>query len=349
MGFNPCNPEFVTNLLTRLNGTVGKNPAILQPFLSCFSTYNPAKFFDNQIFHQPYAMPRPLALANDFLMPFSNYCRQTYFQKPPADSMYFRQQPAFSQYEKPNFNQYQMSMGMRTVPAHSLIEHFAQTMVKPLSYTNLPISGQYMTYQPNQVNQVNQVFAPDQPALTAQPQFANSKAITLPSSGPQQPTQSTSQFMQPITIQDLIASLLEQPNNPILQQQAQPFLQALYNQYQNTAINNYDQTPNTYKPIQVNNYQLAEQTVQQKPTFTLQEKTALQPSVKSAFTTSMAKKTNLDQGFLPIQTDKPKSINQQPPQPQHPLQLNNPYFNPQNFSNNLPFDNNAHNNHRGYY
>jgi hypothetical protein len=341
-GFNPYTNEFVTNLSTRLNGTVGKNPTILQPFLNCFATYNPSKFFDNQIFHQPYAMPRPLALANDFLMPFSNFCRQTYFQKQPGDSMFFRQQPAFSQYEKPNFNnQYQMNMGMRTVPAHSLIEHLAQTMVKPIHYTSLPMPNPYLPFQSNQI------YTTDQQALTLPPQYANSKAITMPSVIPQQPTLTTSQYIQPITIQDLIASLLEQPNNPILQQQAQPFLQALYNQYQNTAINNHDQNSHSYKPIQVNNYQLADQTVQQQPTFTLQEKTALQPSAKSAFTTSTPKKTNTDKIFHPIQNEKTKSTNQ--PQSQQALQISNPYFNQQNFSTNMPFDNNIHNNHRGYY
>lgn len=224
-------PEFMANLLTRLNSTVGKNPAILQPFLKYFSSYNP-QLFDTSIAYPPYAMPRPIPMANDFLIPFSNYCRQPYLHQ---NDLAFRQ-VGLTQYQAAN-----------ALPTHSLIEHIAQTAVQPINVATGQFVGQYPIPFQNMEHIVANQTAKATPVNTQPP----SKAVSMVEKNAQKvlaaPTISAVSIPQPITIQDLIASLLEQPNNVLLQQQAQPFLQALVNQYHSSAVQLDPQS--IYQPI----------------------------------------------------------------------------------------------------
>ena len=112
------NPEFMFNLLKRLNTTVAKNPTILMPFVKQFQSYTPQTFENTP--YTPYAMPRPLPRPNEFLLPFSNFVQQPF----SSNDAVFRQN-IFSNYgTQNNFQQNNnMNYGVRNLPAYSLIEH----------------------------------------------------------------------------------------------------------------------------------------------------------------------------------------------------------------------------------
>lgn len=291
-------PEFTSNLLTRLNSTVGKNPAILQPFLKYFSSYYP-QMVETPIF-PPYAMPRPLPIANDFLMPFSSYCRQPYLHQ--KDITY--RQAGLSQYQAAN-----------ALPTHSLIEHIAQTTVQPINLQPNHLVGSYgIPYKAIETPLIQAAAAavPAQPTATINTNLSASKAVSMIEKNPNALTKVTNiPIAQPITIQDLIASLLEQPNNVHLQQQAQPFLQALINQYHTSAVQQLD-TQSIYQPLHVGKHGKEQLQINTEPIYYHIKPTAsnvIEKSVAVSQSFKPYKKTEAQ--FQPIQKPAMNVVSQE--------------------------------------
>ena len=250
-------------------------------------------------------------------------------------------------------NQYQTTQANGTnIPTHSLIEHIAQTMVKP----------SYLPFQQHLEQQAQKQFllqnsTPKTVSMVEKPTFTQQTQNQQPQQPKQQPEQQPQYLQslnQPITIQDLIASLLEQPNNLVLQQQAQPILQALISQFHNSSLNDQFGTANMYQPIEVITHKTTSTKEQYKPlptpTGTIFEKSTMQPS--QAFkpykrNVSEQQNTQYENQFQPInkpigvQDQKTTSMVAQPMAynvyEQH-RQIQNPYF-PIQQQNQLQFTN----------
>ncbi len=348
------NPEFMFNLLKRLNTTVAKNPTILMPFVKQFQSYTPQTFENTP--YTPYAMPRPLPRPNEFLLPFSNFVQQPF----SANDAAFRQN-IFSNYgTQNNFQQNNnMNYGVRNLPAYSLIEHIAQTTVKPSMYYHQQ-QQPYSNYVSDQnYHQVEpQTLTIHQSAISQQQQQQPALSLHQPALSihqpalTQQPTTSmvdnnqlvkNTQYVPPVTIQDLIAQLLENPNNPLLKQKAQPFLTALVNSFTNSSSQHFD-SYQMYKPIHIsNNHSFQEQMVQQ---INLEDKKventqSFKPYKKTAESTN-----NSEIGtFHPI--DNSSNDNNSLSIYNQSIQLQNPYFIPQpiqpqsNYNHNQQFQTNG--------